>query len=194
VLFVETDLRRPGLQPESFDVVCALGVLHHTPDPRASFATVSRLLRPGGAMVIGLYNAFARFPHRLRRAVARASGFRWFPFDPVLRERAAQPSRKEAWIRDQYRHPEEHRHTLREVKGWFAENGISYLRTVPDALLDQSVEPDLFSPAEDSWGLEELLAQIGWMATLSREGGLFIAIGRRPPLPGSLPGPSPVER
>jgi SAM-dependent methyltransferase len=187
VLFVETDLRRPGLQPESFDVVCALGVLHHTPDPRASFASVSRLVRPGGVVVIGLYNAFARLPHRLRRSVARAGGFRWFPFDPILRARADEPSRREAWIRDQYRHPEEHRHTVHEVKKWFAENGISYLRTVPDALLDGSEEQSLFSPAEDSWGLEELLAQIRWMATLSHEGGLFIAIGRRPPLVGSLP-------
>ena len=194
VLFVETDLRQPGLQPESFDVVCALGVLHHTPDPRASFASVSRLARPGGAVVVGLYNAFARFPHRLRRAVARASGFRWFPFDPILRARADEPSRREAWIRDQYRHPEEHRHTVREVKRWFAENGISYLRTVPDALLDASEEQNLFSPAEDSWGLEELLAQIGWMATLSHEGGLFIAIGRRPPLAGSLPARMSNER
>src|SRR6266849_553934 len=194
ILFVETDLRQPGLQPESFDVVCALGVLHHTPDPRASFASVSRLARPGGAVVVGLYNAFARFPHRLRRAVARASGFRWFPFDPILRARADEPSRREAWIRDQYRHPEEHRHTVREVKRWFAENGISYLRTVPDALLDASEEQNLFSPAEDSWGLEELLAQIGWMATLSHEGGLFIAIGRRPPLAGSLPARMSNER
>jgi 2-polyprenyl-3-methyl-5-hydroxy-6-metoxy-1,4-benzoquinol methylase len=187
VLFVETDLRQPGLRPDSFDVVCALGVLHHTPNPRASFASVSRLVRPGGAVVVGLYNAFARFPHRLRRAVAHASGFRWFPWDPILRARADQPSRKEAWIRDQYLHPEEHHHTLREVKGWFAENGISYLRSVPDALLDAPENQDLFSPAKDSWGLEELLAQIGWMATLSHEGGLFIAVGRRAPLAGSLP-------
>src|SRR5262249_10503371 len=31
VLFVETDLRRPGLQAAGFDVVVCSGVLHHTP-------------------------------------------------------------------------------------------------------------------------------------------------------------------
>src|SRR5262249_49807808 len=63
VLFVETDLRRPGLGAQAFDVVCSLGVLHHTPDPAASFARLPRLVKPGGFLVVGLYNAFARFPH-----------------------------------------------------------------------------------------------------------------------------------
>ncbi|HKB77111.1 MAG TPA: class I SAM-dependent methyltransferase, partial [Myxococcales bacterium] len=81
-LFVETDLRAPGLRAGAFDVVYSSGVLHHTPDPRASFAAVARLLRPGGVVVVGLYNAYARLPHRLRRGVARLTGFRWIPFDP----------------------------------------------------------------------------------------------------------------
>ena len=41
VQFVETDLQRPGLRKGSFDVVYSSGVLHHTPDPRASFARIS---------------------------------------------------------------------------------------------------------------------------------------------------------
>src|SRR6202171_6878922 len=77
--FVETDLRRPGLRPGAFDVVIASGVLHHTEDPRASFAAMARLARPGGVVVLGLYHAFARLPHRLRRAIARATGYRFIP-------------------------------------------------------------------------------------------------------------------
>ena len=42
VRFVETDLRQPGLLEGAFDVVYSAGVLHHTPDPRASFAVVAR--------------------------------------------------------------------------------------------------------------------------------------------------------
>src|SRR5213076_2155573 len=60
VLFVETDLHRPGLRPGSFDVVYSSGVLHHTPNPRASFACLAELVRPGGMVVLGVYNAFAR--------------------------------------------------------------------------------------------------------------------------------------
>jgi SAM-dependent methyltransferase len=178
VRFVETDLHHPGLQEASFDVVISSGVLHHTPDPRAAFARIARLVRPGGTIVVGLYNAFARIPLRLRRLVARATGFRWIPFDPVLSDRRHDPARHEAWLRDQYRHPEEHRHTLAEVQRWFAENGVEYLRSYPSAVLGDDEGP-LFDPAPDNWRPEGWLAQIGWMRALGREGGLFFTVGRR---------------
>jgi SAM-dependent methyltransferase len=178
VQFVETDLRRPGLTDGSFDVVYSSGVVHHTPDPRASFARLARLARPGGTIVLGVYNAFARIPSRLRRLVARLSGFRFIPFDPVLRDRQSEPARREAWLRDQYQHPEEHRHTLAEVQRWFAENRVEYLRAYPSAVLGDEPD-DLFGPAADNWRFEGWLAQLGWMRTLGREGGLFFTIGRR---------------
>src|SRR6185295_16075939 len=83
VQFVEIDLLRPGLKAGAFDVVYSSGVLHHTPNPRAAFARIAQLVRPGGTIVLGVYNAFARLPLRLRRLTARLSGFRLVPFDPV---------------------------------------------------------------------------------------------------------------
>jgi 2-polyprenyl-3-methyl-5-hydroxy-6-metoxy-1,4-benzoquinol methylase len=178
VQFVETDLQRPGLKAGAFDVVYSSGVLHHTPNPRASFRRLAQLAKPGGTIVLGVYNTFARLPSRLRRLAARLSGFRLVPFDPILRSRITEPGRHEAWLRDQYRHPEEHRHTLAEVQGWFAENSVEYLRAYPSAVLDD--EPDeLFVRAADNWRIEGWLAQLGWMRTLGREGGLFFTIGRR---------------
>src|SRR5262249_46729025 len=79
VVFLETDLRTPGLREGAFDVVYSSGVLHHTPDPAASFARIARLVRPGGVIVLGLYNAYARLPHRVRRAIARFTGLRYAP-------------------------------------------------------------------------------------------------------------------
>ncbi len=95
------------------------------------FARMARLTRPGGMIILGLYNAIARIPLRLRRVVARLSNYRFTLFDPVLRDRRNEPARREAWLRDQYKHPEEHRHTLGEVQGWFAENDIEYVRAPP---------------------------------------------------------------
>ena len=178
VLFIETDLHRPGLRESSFDVVYASGVLHHTPDPRAAFARIARLAKLGGMIVLGLYNTFARIPMRLRRLVARLSGYRFIPFDPVLRDRDNEPARRDAWLEDQYRHPEEHRHTLAEVQGWFAENGIHYVRTYPSALLSQEPE-ELFANTADNWRFEGWLAQLGWIGALGHEGGLFVTVGRR---------------
>jgi len=178
VLFIETDLRYPALKPASFDVVFSSGVVHHTPNPRESFARLASLARPGGLIVLGVYNAFARLPTRMRRVVARLTGFKYVPFDPVLRNRSSEPARREAWLRDQYQHPEEHRHTLAEVQRWFAENDVEFVRSYPSAVFGDEPE-DLFAPADDNWTLEAWLAQVGWMFTLGREGGLFFTIGRR---------------
>ena len=178
VQFVETDLNRPGLRPGAFDVVYCSGVLHHTPDPRDAFARIVKLARPGGMIVLGLYNAIARIPLRLRRLVARASGYRWIPFDPVLDDRKAEPARREAWLRDQYMHPEEHLHTLGEVRGWFAANDVDFIRAYPSALIGEQPE-DLLEPDRDDWPVEAWLAQLGWMGQLGGEGGLFVAVGRK---------------
>jgi 2-polyprenyl-3-methyl-5-hydroxy-6-metoxy-1,4-benzoquinol methylase len=178
VLFVETDLHCPGLREASFDVVYSSGVLHHTANPRKSFARIVQLVRPGGMIVLGLYNVFARLPLRLRRLVARLTGYRIIPFDPVLRDRKNERARRLAWLRDQYRHPEEHCHTLGEVQSWFRENDVAYVRAYPSALIAEESE-DLFAFAGDNWRPETLLAQLGWIGTLAHEGGLFITIGQR---------------
>lgn len=180
VQFVETDLHRPGLRAGAFDMVYCSGVLHHTPDPRRAFAHIVSLVRPGGMLAIGLYNVYARIPLRLRRMVARLSGYTWIPFDPVLRDRKSEPERRQAWLRDQYRHPEEHRHSVAEVRRWFAENGIEFVRTYPSLLLGEE-SGNLFAPDKDYWPFEAWLSQIGWMGSLGYEGGLFVTIGRRPP-------------
>jgi SAM-dependent methyltransferase len=178
VRFIETDLHRPGLREGSFDVVYSSGVLHHTPDPRAAFARIVHLVRPGGMIVLALYNTFARIPFRLSRLAARLSGYRLILFDQVLRDRENEPARRKTWLRDQYRHPEEHRHTLAEVQAWFAENGVDYVRAYPSAMLCQ--EPTgLFESAADNWRPEGWLAQLGWIHSLGREGGLFVTVGRR---------------
>ena len=83
----------------------------------------------------------------------------------------------QAWLRDQYRHPEEHRHTIAEAQRWFTEHGVEYLRTYPSAVFDDTTK-DLLTRAADDWGLESWLTQIAWMRTLGREGGLFFTIGR----------------
>lgn len=177
--FVQTDLHRPGLRDAAFDVVYCSGVLHHTPDPQAAFRRIVQLAKPGGMVVVGLYNSLARIPLRLRRAVAKLSGYRWIPGDPVLKDRTAEPARREAWLRDQYQHPEEHRHSVAEVQSWFRVAEVDYVRSFPSTLLAEDDERPLFEPAADDWGFEAWLAQLGWMRSLGGEGGLFVMVGRR---------------
>jgi hypothetical protein len=135
-------------------------------------------VRPGGMVIIGLYNSIARLPLKARRVVARLTGYRWIPLDPVLRERTSEPERREAWLRDQYMHPEEHCHSVGEVRRWFAENDVEFVRNYPSTVFGD--EPrSMYEPAADAWGLEAWAAQFGWMWSLGGEGGLFMSVGRK---------------
>ena len=97
----------------------------------------------------------------------------------MLRERNAEPARRNAWLRDQYRHPEEHSHSVARVRKWFAENSIDYVSTYPSTFIGHEPE-DLFAPVEDEWAPETVMSQIAWMRSLGGEGGLFVIVGRRP--------------
>ncbi len=52
---VRGDLLRPPFEAGTFDHIYSLGVLDHTPNPRAAFLALARLLRPGGRIVIWVY-------------------------------------------------------------------------------------------------------------------------------------------
>lgn len=45
----------------SFDVVYSNGVLHHVPDMKKAFAETRRVLKPGGELIVLLYNRFSVF-------------------------------------------------------------------------------------------------------------------------------------
>jgi SAM-dependent methyltransferase len=55
VHLVRGDLLRAPLLHGCFDHIYSLGVLDHTPNPRAAFLTLARLLKPGGRIAIWVY-------------------------------------------------------------------------------------------------------------------------------------------
>lgn len=52
---VQADLRDLPFAPETFDLIVSDGVLHHTPDTRASFRALLPFLAPGGHIAIHVY-------------------------------------------------------------------------------------------------------------------------------------------
>jgi SAM-dependent methyltransferase len=68
VALVRGDLLRPPLAPGGFDHIYALGVLDHTPDPRAAFLALARLLKPGGRIVLWVYPRERPLLERIMRA------------------------------------------------------------------------------------------------------------------------------
>jgi SAM-dependent methyltransferase len=52
---IQADVFNLPLQPEAFDVIYSLGVLHHTPDCRKAFEQLPPHLKPSGRVVITVY-------------------------------------------------------------------------------------------------------------------------------------------
>jgi len=55
VSVIRGDLLRPPFAEGAFDHIYSLGVLDHTPDPRAGFLALAKLLKPGGRIVVWVY-------------------------------------------------------------------------------------------------------------------------------------------
>jgi SAM-dependent methyltransferase len=59
---------------DSFDIVCSMGVLHHSPTPEPMVNEIFRVLKPGGRVIVMLYYRYSfkyQFLFRLLRLVSR---------------------------------------------------------------------------------------------------------------------------
>lgn len=54
--FLQASAESLPFRDESFDCVCSMGVIHHTPDPAAALAELRRVLRPGGRLILMMYH------------------------------------------------------------------------------------------------------------------------------------------
>lgn len=179
VKFIQMNLFRPCIKPESMDLVIANGVLHHTYDTRKAFNSIAPLVKPGGYILVGLYNRIGRLRTDLRRALYRAFGERVLRLDPQLRRQLSVEKRR-AWIRDQYLHPQERKHTLSEVLKWFDETGFDFVSSIPRIGGRFSAEDGLFTPGAPGTGVDRFLAETSMLfTTFGGEGGLFILIGQK---------------
>src|SRR5262249_13175300 len=160
--------------------VISNGVLHHTADCKGAFARICRLARPGGHVVVGLYNAYSRKLHYARVALFRWTGLtsRWL--DPHF-GRVGAAGKKEAWFQDQYCHPDETCHNIDEVLGWMDEFGLDFVNPIPKPVAGPELTSDerLFAPRHPGSALSRSWSQVASMANGYREGGFFIMIGRK---------------
>lgn len=153
VHFVQADLKQLPFEPESFDFVFSIGVMHHDADTRRVFDAVARMVKPGGQYAVWLYrrnqwwqegiNNFLR--RRTTRWSPRALE-RWSRFGaclgaiPVVNRTlnkvinfSAHPVRENRvcdtfdWYAPQY----QHHHTVAELEGWFRDAGFTDLQVLP---------------------------------------------------------------
>ena len=175
--FAQMNIFQLAIKDSSFDVAIAHGVLHHTFDARRAFAHVARKVKPGGIVIVGLYNSYARWASWLRSKVIGVLGPR---IDYVVRTRIRDVTKAETWIKDQYFNPHETWHSIGEVLGWFEENDIEFLNCSPPILGSAGEDAaGLFEKCDPGSAYQRLVTQLAWLGTIAREGSLFDLIGRR---------------
>ena len=76
VRFLNADLFEDPIEEEYFDFVWCSGVLHHTANSFEAFKIISRWVKPGGIIIIGLYNKYGRIRTNLRQLIYKALGGR----------------------------------------------------------------------------------------------------------------------
>jgi Flp pilus assembly protein TadD/SAM-dependent methyltransferase len=139
--YAQADILRLEGAPR-FDVVEAVGTLHHLADPFGGWRLLLALLRPGGFMRVGLYRASARRDIDAARAFIAERGYR-STADDIRRARqaivaldAASPARAvlrysdfftTGECRDLLFHVRDRPVTIAEIKAFVLENGLAFL-------------------------------------------------------------------
>lgn len=150
--FLQADVFDLPLRAGSFDLIYSLGVLHHTPDTRAAFSQLPRLLKPGGKIAIWVYSSerpwrylasdlYRKLTTRIDEEhllkVCRALA----PLGRLYRTRFGRflspllpisPHPDPEWrvldTLDWYAPKYQWKHRWREVEGWFRDAGLEDIR------------------------------------------------------------------
>jgi len=188
VAFQRENILAWELPAQSFDYVFCNGVLHHTSDPYGGFQNLVKIAKPGGLVIVGLYNRYGRLALLVRRRIVKLLSL----FDSRAKDRAiekqlvaldADEEKRRTWYADQYEHPHESTHTVAEVLGWFRANGLEYVSSFPKIEAFGSMPKRIFRKREAaawrSGPLAHWLVQLTWILTQNAGGGYFVLVGRK---------------
>jgi SAM-dependent methyltransferase len=127
------------------DLVISNGVIHHTPDAKASFMELARVTRPGGTLVVSVYDRHGWYYYvwryvggcvrwlqrRIGDAGLRVTVFPFFHlalliFLPLATRRRLFVPVESSWnlFHDQFTTPQCTFHTFEELRGWAREAGL----------------------------------------------------------------------
>jgi SAM-dependent methyltransferase len=177
--FMQINLFRPPFKPQSFDVVASNGVLHHTSDCAGAFRSIAPLVKPGGVIIVGLYNWLGRLPTLWTRWLIDKLGEAGTLLDHRLRGQG-EAARREAWFMDQYKHPHETKHSIDEVLAWLDAAGFDFTACIPTiGDTEFSEEVQLFEPRPPGRYVDRLSTELEMLLTGGADGGLYVMIGRK---------------
>ena len=153
VAFVQADLKRLPLEPQSFDFVFSIGVMHHDANTKSVFDAVAKCVKPGGRFSVWLYRRNQWWQEWINTAIRQRTTKmdperleRWCEWGawlgglPVINKTlnkivnfSAHPNRENRICDtfDWYAPGYQHHHTEAELRSWFEAAGFHDIRELP---------------------------------------------------------------
>ncbi|MDD3159744.1 MAG: class I SAM-dependent methyltransferase [Candidatus ainarchaeum sp.] len=143
---------------KKYDVVIALGSLHHTVDAKKGFVIATNHLDKNGIIIVGIYNKYSRFRHRLKRIVLRIFAGKDIDKRINLGKKLFKTNNSPSWLADKYGQTHESYHSINEILKWFNQNNIEFIAS----------KPKFNTPIID---------EIRWL--IKKENAFFVMIGQK---------------
>lgn len=180
--FCQMNLFRPPFKPESFDLVISNGVLHHTSDPFLAFKSISKLVKPNGYILVGLYHRYGRLATDIRRVIFNMTYNKFKFLDRHATDKDISQAKRDSWFNDQYKNPHESKHTVGEVLRWLDATNFTFVNSIPKTVPFEGFDEteQLFKPGKLGSLFERFIVNIGMAFSGHREGGFFIIIAKKP--------------
>lgn len=133
--YAQADLLELGGLGRDFDLIEAMGVLHHLADPMAGWRALLAALRPSGVMRLGLYSALAR-RNLPRIDIGRPTADAVRAARQSLIERGGEQAQEAlgaqdfhslSGCRDLLFHAQEHRLSLEEIAAFIGGAGLRFI-------------------------------------------------------------------
>jgi len=116
---------------KKFDIVIALGSLHHTIDAKKGFILGCQQLKENGIIIIGLYNKYSRARHRVKRIIVRLIAGNDIEKRIKLGELFFNKKTSKERIADKFGQVHESYHSISEIQKWFKEENIEFIGSKP---------------------------------------------------------------
>jgi ubiquinone/menaquinone biosynthesis C-methylase UbiE len=148
-ILLATNFKLPLLK-EKVDIVISYGVIHHTPDPELCMKELSRILKPGGHIILVLFRKWSFYyfwfltysfiPRMVRKIFGKKAGdFFIYPYClclfyipfwiglAIYQKKYYPPKVEDIWstFNDQFLSPNESYHTINEVRHWAKDNNLT---------------------------------------------------------------------
>lgn len=135
--FQKMDILNCELPDNYFDYSYSVGVLHHTGDPFRGFEHLVRVTKPGGVVVVSLYNSYSRRILRAKQTICKILGgndidkrVEWGEklFGRTLRklDKRYHGLNTKQIAYDIFGFPHESLHSVNEVLDWFDKTNIRF--------------------------------------------------------------------